>query len=112
MATEITFYRGDSYPKVMAITDSITKLAVDITGYTFTMTIDTLKNPPDDTTKVFVVDGAITDAAGGLVSFTPTSVDNDQDPKSYYYDVQMVSGAVVRTIVKDKYIITQDITKV
>ena len=109
--TRIVFYRGDSYSKEFTITDEDTGLPIDINGYTFTMSVDTRENPTDDSTQIFFVAGLITDASEGKVAFTPSSTDNNQTAQTYYYDIQMVTGTNIRTIIKDKYVITQDITK-
>ena len=113
MSTAITFYRGDSYSKEFTITDKDSGSAIDISGYTFTLTVDSKQNPDTpSTTEIFSVAGVITDAANGKVTFTPTINNNDQTAKKYYYDVQMEDGSTKRTIIKDTYTITQDITKV
>lgn len=109
--TQIIFYRGDSYSKEFTLSDEDTKEAIDINGYTFTMTVDTRENPDDNTTQLFSLTGLITDASEGKVAFTPTSENNNQSAGTYFYDIQMVIGTNIRTVVKDKYIITQDITK-
>ena len=109
--TQIIFYRGDSYSKEFEITDEETGFAIDINGYTFTMSVDSRENPDSEDTQLFFLTGLITDASEGKVAFTPTSENNNQPPKTYFYDVQMVTGTNIRTVIKDKYIITQDITK-
>ena len=114
MSNELTFFRGDSYAKGITLKDKATKLPLDITGCTFIMTVDSEKDPPDDTTKLFEVVGVVdADPLTGKVSFTPTEVNTAQEPEKYYYDVQGVGGilGVKRTVLKDAFIITQDITK-
>jgi hypothetical protein len=114
MSNELTYFRGDSWPKGFTIKDKATKLPIDITGCVFTMTVDTEKDPPDDTTKLFDVAGVLdADPLTGKVSFTPTEANTDQIPGTFYYDIQGVGGVLgtKRTVVKDKFIITQDITK-
>lgn len=110
--TAIEYFRGDSYAKEFTLTDGDTNLAIDITGYTFVMTVDSLRSPATpSTTSMFSVDGVLTTPEEGKVSFTPTVVNTAQEPKEYYYDIQMVIGATKRTIIKDSFTITQDITK-
>lgn len=108
----ITRYRGDTVPDLYTITDD-DGVAIDIsTGYSFKMTVNTEKNPADNTNEVFSVTGQITDGPNGIVSFSPSTLQADQTPGTYYYDVQMVypSGAI-RTLEKGRYVIVQDITK-
>lgn len=107
--TVITMTRGDSYPHPFSRTED--GEAVDITARTYLLTVNSQKNPTDETTQLFQVVGVITDAAGGLFEFTPTDVQTDQTPGTYWYDVQETDGANIRTLTKDKYKITQDITK-
>lgn len=114
MAEDLTFYRGDTYPVEYTIKDKTTGLAINITGYTFTMTVNADKDPPgtDTTNQLFTVPGSITDAGNGKVEFTPTSTNTDQEAGTYYYDVQMVDGSGnIRTVVKAKFKVTYDITK-
>lgn len=112
---EITFYRGDSYPLELTIKDSITSEGIDLTGYAFLMTIDSVKLPSDDTTKIFEITGVVDSdqvTNAGKVTFTPTAVQTAIDPKKYYYDVQMTDvSSNIRTIVKNTFTVLQDITK-
>jgi len=109
----IEWYRGDSYPLELTIKNKSDGEVIDLTGYSFILTVDTLKTPPDDTTKVFEVAGVLdADPSTGKVSFTPTTTDTNIDPASYYYDVQMIdSSGHIRTIAKNKWKLLQDITK-
>ena len=108
---KITRYRGDTVPDQFTLTDA-DENPVDITGYTFTMTVDTLKTPPDNTTLVYQLTGTITNAAAGEFEFAPSAVQADLTG-NYWYDIQMVDGGgAIQTLVKDKYVYTQDITKV
>ena len=115
MATlsDITWYRGDSYPIEITIKDG-DEVAIDITGYSFLMTVDSKKDPPaGDATKIFEVVGVLdADPTTGKVSFTPSASDTDISKATYYYDIQMTDASSnIRTIVKNKFKIVQDITK-
>jgi len=111
----IQWYRGDSYPIELTVKDKENSTAIDITGYSFLLTMDTLKDPPDDTTKLFEVSGIVdVDQVvnKGKVTFTPTAINTDQSAGAYFYDVQMtdVSGNI-RTIAKYNWKMVQDISK-
>ena len=110
---DIEWYRGDSYPLELTIKDKTSGLVIDLTGYSFLLTVDTLKEPPDDTTKVFDVIGVLDgDPTTGKVSFTPTAIQTAIDPAGYFYDVQMTDASNnIRTIAKNKWKILQDISK-
>ena len=108
---DICITRGDSPVIPVEVKDS-NGSAIDISGGVFTLTVDSLAEPSDALTNIFTISGVITNAAGGLVSFTPSTVDSDEIPAEYYYDVQMVLAGSTRTILKGVFEILQDITKV
>lgn len=109
----ITIYRGDSFNIVFTLKDAATGLPLNLTGSTFILTVDRKQNPVDNTTRVFTVNGSLdADPTTGKVSFKPTTT-HTANAGSFFYDVQMTTAATsqVRTVVKDQFIITQDITK-
>lgn len=107
----ITFFRGDSYPILVTLRDKSTGQPLNLTGATLILTVDTLVDPPDATTKIFALTGTLSATpADGTVSFTPTSA-NTATVGQYWYDVQLAQGGTVRTVVKNRFTITQDITK-
>lgn len=111
-ANAITFVRGDSYTKTITLTASDTGAPVNLLGCSAILTVATIANPPDDTTKLFSIGGTIDpDPSTGRITFTP-SISNNSTIGTYYYDIQITDGdGNVRTIVKSTYTITQDITK-
>ena len=75
MSNEILWYRGDSWPKGFLLVDKDTGLPLDLTGYGIILTVDSKKNPIDETTQLFQVIGVVdADQIGnkGKVTFTPT----------------------------------------
>ena len=110
--SDIERKRGDTYADEFTIKSATTGLPINITGYTFTMTVDPSKTPADATGNLYALTGTILDAPNGRVEFAPTVMQANQTPGVYYYDVQMVDGAGrKRTIVAGKYTYKQDITK-
>lgn len=108
--TDITRKRGDTYADVINITSGGAPL--DVTGYTFLLTVDPEKAPVDNTNNVYQLTGTILDAANGKVEFAPDATQANQ-LGSFFYDVQMTDGAGrKRTILAGKYKYVQDITKV
>lgn len=108
----LRYKRGDSFPSQFTITQSDGVTPINITSWQFTLTVDTQRNPADNTTNQFSVAGVITDAANGVVQFSPSESDTDLSPAKYWYDIQQIDGAGrKKTIVKDNFIIEQDITK-
>ena len=108
----ITRKRGDTYADEITVTSETTGQPINITGYTFKMTLDPSKTPVDASNNLYQLTGAIIDAAAGRVEFAPSLLQANQTPGTYYYDVQMIDGAGrIRTIALDKYVYSQDITK-
>lgn len=103
--------RGDTRPDQFTVTSKRTGAAIDITGYTFLLTVDPSPEPIDAANNLFQLTGVIVDAANGLVEFTPTLVQAD-NVGDYYYDAQLIdSGGHVETFSSGKYKFRQDITK-
>ena len=113
-ASDYCVGRGDSRAKGFKLTDE-SGTAVDITGFSFILTVNTHRNPDPGVpigTELFSVAGTIIDAAAGTFSFAPTAVNTDQDPGDYFYDIQMTdAGGGIQTIIKGKFIVIQDISK-
>jgi hypothetical protein len=112
---DINYSRGDSYPLSIRIKDKASKEYIDITGYTFLLTVDPSKSPEDSTGNIFQVIGVVDPdqvTNKGKVSFTPTQTDTDNVGK-YYYDIQFIDGVGnKRTFVRGfRFILGQDITK-
>ncbi len=109
--TAITRKRGDTYAETITITDT-TGAVIDITGYTFKLTVDPEKAPASAANNLFSITGTILSAVAGTVEFAPSALQADQTPGTYYFDIQLIDGAGrIRTIALDKYIVVQDISK-
>lgn len=106
----ITRYRGDTAADRFTIQRD--GAALNITGWTFALTVNSEKDPVGTSTQLFTVAGVITSATAGQVQFSPDATQADQTPGDYYYDVQGVdpNGAKV-TVDKGRYRFKQDITK-
>jgi hypothetical protein len=109
--TDICRKRGDTYPERVSIKDSA-GVAVPITGGSFTLSVTSIQDPPDATTLLFAITGAITDGPGGIVQFTPSVGLAGLTPNTYYYDVQWTdTGGLIRTILQGAWVLGQDNTK-
>ncbi len=103
--------RGDTIPDVFTVTTESTGLVTNLTGCELILTLDTQKNPVDESTQAYQLEGTWDDAALGIVTFSPTLEQADK-LGLFYYDVQMTDGfGKVVTLVKGVYQYTQDITK-
>lgn len=112
---DIDFSRGDSYPLGIRLKDKATKEYVNITGYSFLLTVDPSKTPIDSANNIFQVIGEVDEDQVnniGRVSFTPSETDTDNVGK-FYYDIQYIdTQGHKKTFVKGfKFTIGQDITK-
>ena len=104
--------RGDTYAIEYTVRRKSDLSAIDITGFSFLLTVDISSTPVDDSNNLFQIAGVITDAVNGVVEFRYTLVEADQEPGKYYFDVQLTDASgKIRTLEKDDYIIKQDITK-
>ena len=107
--TTITRKRGDTYPIEILVTSNDAPL--DVAGCTFKLTVDPSKTPTDNTANVIALTGSLVSGETGRVNFPLTDGQADHLGK-YYYDVQMTdAGGIIRTIMADKFIWVQDITK-
>ena len=107
----VTRYRGDTSADQFIITDS-DGTEINISGYTFKLTISSKQAPSSTEGLLATVSGVIASAAGGLVEFVFSTAQADQTPGVYYYDVQMIdTNNRIQTLAKDYYEFTQDITK-
>lgn len=108
-AINIQRYRGDTYGDSFTVKQNGS--AVNITGYSFILSLSQSENPTGDD-YVYQLTGSIDDSLGGVVSFAPNSTQANQAPRKYFYDVQMTdSHGAKTTIAKGSYTYLQDITK-
>ena len=109
---EICWGRGDSDAKGFVIQDS-NGVAIDITGFSFKLTVNSERDPTDQVNEQFTITGVIGVAANGTVSFAPTVTDTDITPGTYFYDIEQTDvSSRIKTIIKGRAKIIQDITKV
>lgn len=109
--TDITRKRGDTYADEFIIKSKATGLPLDITGYSFVLTVDPEKEPADAANNKYALTGTIVDAEAGRVEFAPTALQADL-VGNFFFDVQMIDGAGrKRTIDAGKYVYKQDISK-
>jgi len=112
-AKTICWARGDFDPKVFTIVDASGN-ALDISGSTFILSVDSLKNPTDTMTQQFTATGTfVTDGPDGKGQFQPADAsETDIAPDRYFYDIQETLGTgQKRTLIKAAALIIQDITK-
>ena len=108
---ELCRRRGDSFADKFIIKDAA-GVPINITGYSFLLTVDISPAPIDSANNLFQLVGTITDAVNGAVEFAPTPAQADQTPSTYFHDIQQTdAGSLIRTIAVGNYIITQDVTK-
>ena len=108
----ICWGRGDSNAKGFVRQDS-DGVVIDVTGFSFKLTVNSEKDPTDVTNQQFTISGVLVDAVNGQISFAPSTADTDIAPDTYFYDIEQIdAGGGKATLIIAKCIIVQDITKV
>lgn len=108
---DIDYVRGDSRPIEFVVADE-KGAAVDITGWTFELTVDPSPSPPDANTLLMQIAGTIVSGPDGTVQFSPTIAQSDFAPGRHFYDVQAIDAAGAKsTIVTGAFTLHQDVTK-
>jgi hypothetical protein len=103
--------RGDTYSTEMVIRSKTTNLPLNMTGYSFLLTVSTKQQPGSISDQVFQLAGVIVDPVAGRVEFPITSEQADR-VGHFYYDIQLIDGlGRKRTACSGSYVFTQDITK-
>jgi hypothetical protein len=105
--------RGDDYPMEFTIYDDADpKAPINITGFAFRMVVDPSDCPADASNNVLDLTGVLSDAPNGVFQFNPSVAQMEFTPDTYYYEIQMTDGAGnLRSIVKSKFIMEQDLVK-
>lgn len=104
--------RGDNDPRTFTITDSA-GAAVDISGWTLSMAVNSEKDPTTTTNELFSVAGVFaTDGTDGRITFTPpaTTLDNVSAGEVAFYDINRLTPSI-KTLVKGKVTFVMDIDK-
>jgi len=108
---DICIARGDTVPWTFTIKTSAGGV-VNITGFSFLLTVDPSEAPLDALSNLFQLTGTITDAPNGVVQFGMSAAQANQVPGVYYYDLQMTDGAAkLRTVARGQFEFRQDVTK-
>ncbi len=115
---ELCFARGDTvvWERVIKDADSV---VVDITGFTYTLSVDTLLDPPDATTLIFSIDSSIPIGTDGralfqfsVANWTAFTAAMGNPPATAFYDLEQLDGSAnKRTVRKGAFVVTQDIGK-
>jgi hypothetical protein len=99
-------FRGDTDPLTINIGKN--GKPVDLTGSTFKFSVSAT---PDPTAAIYLLQlTGVTIPLDGVVHFTPTALEADL-VGNYFYDIQMTTGIIDKTIANGKIKFVQDITK-
>ena len=108
---KICVSRGDSPVMFFRVKDADGN-NVDVTGFTFLLTVDPSPAPSNADNNLFQVSGVIDDGPNGRVRVQPSTANTDIAPGVYFYDIQMTTlDPSVRTIFAGEFEVLQDITK-
>ncbi len=107
----IVRFRGDTRPVPRIVQDN-DNVATDISGWSFSLTVNKLENPGAGDAAEFTIVGTITDAVNGKVEFQPSVGEAALVPAIYWYDIQAVdSASLIETLAKGMWDQRQDVTK-
>jgi hypothetical protein len=104
--------RGDNDPKTFTIRDG-QGVAIDISGWTLSMAVNSDKDPLNTINEIFSVAGVfVTDGTDGRISFTPpaNSLDNVGAGEVAFYDINRLTPSI-KTLVKGQVKFLMDIDK-
>ena len=109
---DLCFSRGDTVPWTFTIKNKTTGAVINITGFSYRLTVDPSETPSNSNKNLFVLTGTITDAPNGIVEFAMTATQADQTPDVYFFDLEQTdAGLAIRTVARGKYEFQQDISK-
>lgn len=105
----IRIFRGDTHPGFIFVKEK--GQPKDLTGHNFVMSVSKIQNPNQEDILFQIAGAVMTPVTDGIVKFQPSSNDVNRTGK-FWYDIQMQDNqGNLRTIVKQRMIFTQDITK-
>lgn len=108
---DIELDEGDDETFALTRQDS-SGLAIDISGYTFWLTV---KNDPEDTDANAVLQKTVTahtDAANGQTEIDLTNSDTEDLQGRYWYDIQeKTSGGTINTLMHGTLYFQPDVTE-
>ena len=103
--TRLERRRGDTYSIPVIV--KISKAAIDITGYTFKMSVSSTADPAD---VVFTSTGVIDSASAGTAHF-PITAENADRVGTLYFDMQVTdAGGYLHTPIVGEIKFTQDLS--
>jgi len=104
--------RGDTVPWTFTLKDAA-GLPINITGYSFLLTVDPDEDPTSAANNLFQLVGTIVgDPLDGVVQFSLSTLQADQVPGVYWWDLQVTDSAgKIRTAAKGQFEFKQDVTK-
>ncbi len=109
---DLCISRGDTTPWTLTMKDDATPpVVVDITGFSYLLTVNVLEEPGAADALLFQLTGTVPTGTDGVVRFqlSAAQADNFGD---FFFDVQQTDGASDdRTVVKGAWEFKQDITK-
>ena len=109
---DVCISRGDTTPFTFTIKDGTPPAAIDITGFSYVLTVDPSDEPSGAGNNRFALTGTLTFPLVGIVSFEMNATQADQTPDTYFFDLQQTDGAgKLRTVVKGEFEFKQDISK-
>lgn len=102
---DITRKRGDTEPDRFSLTLTETWEPANLTGYTFTLTVDRSPSPEGTATRLFQLTGAASQPLTGLVAL-PLSEAQADNVGTFYYWLRLTDPMGLKlTVASGRYVI-------
>lgn len=106
----LCFSRGDNPAFAFRLVDEA-GAAIDITGFSYTLTVDPSPAPADNTNNIFSLIGVVPTGTDGIVQFQATQSEMDI-VGVFFHDVEETNdNGAKRTVISGQFEVRQDITK-
>jgi hypothetical protein len=107
----INRYRFDTYRIHITLTDPISGAPLNLTSCSAVLTINSLQNPPDNTTQVAQLTGTVT-AGAGTIDFPVDPTTSQKPAATYFYDIKLTDATgTERCLVSGEYRLFESVTK-
>lgn len=112
LEVDICINRGDTTPWTFTVRTGVPLAPLDISGFSYLLTVDPSATPTDALNNLFQLTGTIIDGPNGVVRFALSDSQADQVPKEYFFDLQQTDGSGARrSLIQGSFEFFQDITK-
>jgi|GEM_PF-1921178 len=107
---DIRIFKNDSATVRCTVVKASDGSVMNLTSYSAKLTVK--REPYDaDADALFSSAGTISAPTTGVITFAISYTNSDQRPGTYYYDIQLINGSIIKTVVSGKFIVSWDVTR-